>query len=175
MQNKFLLIVFTLCYSYQLTAQSEKSVLPSVKIMGSDIQPFVDSLKQKILLDTLKFDRNDLKHFNGRSENVKPYSMLLTVNGKYNYRMDLIEGRLVQEFVDAILKVENIASIEYVNEELAPNYAGSMAVKGWILIQLKPKVRVSFKVGGLKYWKNRKSKGGDNFLQVEEGELMMMN
>lgn len=106
--NKYLLIVLTLWCSCQLTAQSEKSVIPSVKIMGSDIKPFVDSLKQKILLDTLKFDRNDLKHFNGRTENVKPYYMLLTVNEKYNYRMDLVEGRLVQEFVDVILKVESL-------------------------------------------------------------------
>jgi hypothetical protein len=172
--NKYLLIVLTLWCSCQLNAQTEKNVIPSVKIMGSDIKPFVDSLKQKILLDTLKFDRNDLKHFNRSTENGKPYSMLLTVNGKYNYRMDLVDGRLVQEFVDEILKVENMASIEYVKEELAPHYAGSMAVKGWILIQLNPKVRVNFKVGGLKYWKNRKSKGGDNFLQRKEGELMIV-
>ncbi len=158
---------------FLVTAQTEEYEIPSVQISGVEIQPFVDSLRQRILADTIKFDRKDLRHINGRTENLKPYSMLITVDMLYNYRLDIVEGSLVKEFTDEILKSENIELISYVKKEDAPTLGGFMAKNGWIFIKLKQKVKLNFNVGGLKYRKGKKRKGGDNFLQRKEGEIMI--
>ena len=174
-QLKYEIVFFLciLCYCFQLTAQTEKLEIPSKLISGEDIKPFIDSLKQKILADTIKFDRKDLEHVNGRTENRNSYSMLITVNMKYSYRLDITESNLVKEFTDEILNSENIESINYIRKKNAPNLGGFMAKYGWILINLKPKVKLNFEVGGLKYRKGKKRKGGDNFLQQKDGEIMI--
>lgn len=167
----FLIWIF-LC-GFQLTAQTESREIPSELITVENIKPFVDSLKQKILADTIKFDRKDLKHVNGRTENRNSYSKLITVNMKYSYRLDIVNGTLVKEFVNEILNSENIESINYIKKENAPTLGGFMAKDGWILITLKPKIKLDFTVGGLKYRKGKKRKGGDNFLQRKDGEIMI--
>jgi hypothetical protein len=173
MINRFFNIILILTCVFRLSAQSEKSEIPSERISGDKVQSFVDSLKQKILSDTIKFDRKKLMHINGRTENRNPYSMLITVNMKYSYRLDIIESNLVLEFANEILNSENIESINYVKKENAPTLGGFMAKDGWILITLKPKVKLDFKVGGLKYLKGKYRKGGDNFLQRKKGEIMI--
>jgi hypothetical protein len=167
-----LLILIFLC-SFQLTAQTESREFPSVLITGENINPFIDSLKQKILADTIKFDRKDLKHVNGRTENRNSYSKLITVNMKYSYRLDIVNGTLVKELANEILNSENIESINYIQKENAPTLGGFMAKDGWILITLKSKIKLDFTVGGLKYRKGKKRKGGDNFLQRKDGEIMI--
>lgn len=159
--------------SFQLTAQTERREIPSELITGENIKHFVDSLKQKILADTIKFSRKDLKHINGRTENRNSYSKLITVNMKYSYQLDIVNGTLVKEFSNEILNSENIESINYIRQEDAPILGGFMAKNGWILITLKPKIKLDFTVGGLKYRKGRKRKGGDNFLQRKDGEIMI--
>lgn len=180
MRNKQLkyntiLIIWILCCSFKLTTQIKTGEIESEFISGENIKPFIDSLKQKILVDTIKFDRKDLIHENGYTKNRKPYSMLITVNSKrnYSYRLDIVEGDLVKEFADEILNSQNIESIRYIKKEYAPLLYGFMAKEGWILITLKPKIKLNFKVGGLKYLKEKKRKGGDNFLQRKKGEIMI--
>lgn len=162
-----------LCCSPQLKAQSETRKIPSKLINGENIKPFIDSLKQNILADTVKFNKKDLIHINGRTVNLSPYSMLISVNHKYNYLLDIINGKFVKEFTDEILNSENIESINLVKKEDAPLLGGNAAKEGLIFINLKPKVNLNFKVGKLKYRKGKKRKGGDNFLQREEREVMI--
>lgn len=52
---------------------------------------------------------------------------------------------------------------------------GSIADNGWLLISLKSKTKVNFKVGGLVYRKGKRRKGGGNFLQLNSGEVMLRN
>lgn len=173
MINKFFNIILIMTCVFRLSAQSGKSEIPSENISGNKIKPYVDSLKQKILTDTIKFDRKQLTNINGITKNTNPYSILITVNMKYNYRLDIIENNLVLEFANEILNSENIESINYVKKENAPIFAGFMANDGWILITLKPKIKLNFTVGGLKYKKGKKRKGGDNFYQRKEGEIII--
>ncbi len=173
MKSTFLFLIFILNSGTFLFAQSDKTEIPSERITGTNIKPFIDSLKQRILTDTIKFDRKDLKHINGRTENRNPYSILITVDMKYSYRLDIVESNLVKEFTDEILNSENIESINYIKKENAPILGGFMAKDGWIMITLKPKLKLDFEVGGLKYRKGRKRKGGDNFLQRKDGEIMI--
>ena len=173
MKSTFLLLIFILNSGIFLFAQSNKTEIPSERITSENIKPFIDSLRQRILADTIKFNRKDLQHINGRTENRNPYSILITVDMKYSYRLDLVESNLVKEFTDEILKSENIESINYIKKENAPILGGFMAKDGWILITLKPKVKLDFEVGGLKYRKGRKRKGGDNFLQRKAREVMI--
>ena len=173
LKYKTILFIWILCCSFQLTAQTKTRDIPSELISGENIKPFIDSLKQKILADTIKFDRKDLRHVNGRTENKNYYSKLITVNMKYSYRLDIVNGTLVNEFVNEILNSENIESIYYIKKENAPILGGFMAKDGWILITLKPKVKLDYTVGGLKYRKEKKRNGGDNFLQRKDGEIMI--
>ncbi len=173
LKYKITLLIWILGYSFQLTAQTKTQAIPSELVEGENIKPFIDSLKQKILADTIKFDRKDLKHINGRTDNQNSYSQLITVNMLYSYRLDIVNGNLVKEFVNEILNSENIESINYIKKENAPILGGFMAKNGWILITLKPKVKLDFTIGGLKYRKGKKRKGGNNFLQRKNGEIMI--
>jgi hypothetical protein len=173
MKRIYFFVAVSIISGTHLCAQSNIGDIPSVRITGDEIQTFVDSLRQKVLSDTIKFDRKDLKHINGRTENRNSYSMMITVNMKYSYRLDIIEARQVKEFTDEIINNENIESINYIKKEHAPILAGYMAKNGLILITLKPKAKVNFKVGGLKYTKGKKRKGGNNFLQKKKGEIMI--
>ena len=169
----YLILTVSILLGTDLIAQSESQEIPSEIIDAKNIHPFVDSLRQKILSDTLKFDRKDLSHVNGRTKNRNPYSMLITVNMKYSYRLDIVENHLVTEFSNEILNSKNIESITFVTKDNAPILGGYMASEGWIFITLKPKIKLDFEVGGLKYRKGKKRKGGDNFLQRKKGELMI--
>lgn len=173
MKPSFFLLLITLLSGTCSLAQPESREIPSKKIAAENIQGFVDSLRQKILADTIRFDRKDLIHLNGRTKNKKPYSVLITVNMKYNYRLDIVKGKWAKEFVDEILDSDHIDSIHYITKENAPILLGSTAKDGWILIDLKPKIKLNFEVGGLKYRKGRKRKGGDNYLQRKKGEIMI--
>lgn len=169
----FFLSIIAFLSGKDLTGQTVEQEIPSVKIESDNIEFFVDSLKQKILSDTLRFDRKDLSHVNGRTKNQNPYSMLITIDMKYSYRLDIAENYLVKEFTDKILFPEYIEHISYFKKQNSPTLAGYMASEGWILISLKPKVKLDFEVGGLKYRKGKKRKGGDNFLQRKAGEIMI--
>ena len=167
-----LLLLFSSCRTL-LSAQTTNKEIPSKLISGKNIKPFIDSLKQKILSDTIKFNHKNLQHINGKTENLKPYSMLFSVNVKYNYRLDIVENEEVKNFVKEILQSKNIQSINLVNEQNAISLMGSQAKNGWIIINLKQKVNLNFNVGGLKYNKGKKRRGGNNFLQHKAGEIMI--
>ena len=92
---------------------------------------------------------------------------------KYNYLLDIVESKSVKQFTSEILESDNIEFIQIVNKENAPNLVGFAAKNGWIIINLKKKSKVNFEVGGLKYRKGRKRKGGDNFLQRKNDDLMI--
>ncbi|MCW1148975.1 hypothetical protein [Flavobacterium lacisediminis] len=175
MKNKIIFFILILSCNFQLIAQTKVREIESELISGENIKPFIDSLNHKILNDTVKFDLKDLIHLDGYTKNLKPYSMLIIVNSKrsYSYRLDIIESNLVKEFADEILNYQNIESIRYIKKIDAPLLYGPMAKEGCIFITLKPKVKLNYKVGGLKYRKGKKRKGGDNFLQRKEGEIMI--
>ncbi|NQX77437.1 hypothetical protein [Gilvibacter sp.] len=165
-----LLLVLVLSSISLLNAQSTNKTVPSITYEGIAVRPFIDRLKQKILSDTIKFNRNDLVHINGRTVNKDPYSMLIVVNMKYSYRFDIVDSALVKSFVQEILQSENILSIDYIEKPYSVHFAGTVADEG--LITTKPRIKLNFEVGGLKYFKGRKRKGGNNFLQIRPGEVM---
>lgn len=99
--------------------------------------------------------------------------MLITVNMKYYYRLDIIENRKVKSFTKEILRSDKIKSITVINEDHAISLMGSAAKNGWIIIKLKPNINLDFEVGGLKYINGKKRQGGNNFLKMKEGDLMI--
>ncbi len=173
MKYIFFCLILIFSSGSRILSQSQSVEYQSKSISKEKISSFIDSLKQRVLVDTVKFDRNDLKHINGRTENRKPYSVLITINSKYHYRLDIISGSLVKEIADEFFVSENVESINYVEKEDAARLSEFLGINGWIFINLKKKVKADFKVGGLKFIKGRKRKGGDNFLQRKAGEIMI--
>lgn len=82
----FLLFVMVLC-SFHALEQTTKDTTKTVRIIVDEeqVRIFVDSLRERILSDAVKFDPEDLQHFNNRTENQNPYSMLMSVNNVYWY------------------------------------------------------------------------------------------
>jgi hypothetical protein len=142
-------------------------------VYGKQLNPFIDSLKAKILFDTVKFRKHDLIHAKDEVYNKNHYSKLFIVKhlknvntlNTYSYKLDVVEPRKVAEFVNEYLDVKNIKAITIINEvdtTLYPN------VPGILWIDLWDKAKVNLKVGGLVLTK----KGdGSNFIKWKKSEL----
>lgn len=88
--------------------------------------------------------------------------------------MDIVEGSLVREFVEAILIADNIRYIQYIRKEDAPILSGFAARDGMIVILLKPGIEVDFGVGGLVFYKVKRywfSKKKRNIIQLRGSNL----
>jgi hypothetical protein len=129
-------------------------------------------LKLSILNDTSKFDPKDLFNINGRTENRKSYSFLYSVDNKYYYKLDNINGVLVNEFLNEILNPSKIKSIDVLSEKKSMLIFGDDGKNGCIIISTKRKSKLNYKIAGLKY--NKRSKTGDNFDQRKKGEPYIM-
>ena len=147
--------------------------IPHEFMTGERMKVFIDSLRQKTLYDSLRFDRKDLSHKNGHTYNNKAYGILISFELRYMYRTDIVEPWQVKEFAMELLRPEIIESIIYVKGEDAPIFSGYMSKDGWIDIVLKPNAKVDFEVGGLKYRRGTRKRAGDNFLQQRSGEVMI--
>jgi hypothetical protein len=138
----------------------------------------IDSLKQAIYQDTIKYDENDLI-FNaalGRM-NKNSYSMLYIVNGSYLYMLDIITSDKVLEFANEILDVDKIDDICIIPTEAAVGFEGVRATNGVVVISLKKNVKFNPIVAGLEErdvkYKRKIFRVGDNFTKRKENEMML--
>ena len=120
----------------------------------------------------MKFNRKDLQHINGRTENINSYSLLFSVNLRYSYRLDIINGTLVSEFANEILDASKIEAINILDKKENIEIFGAIANNGCVIISMKPKTKLNFKIAGLKY--NKKRKTGNNFLQIPKSDPYIM-
>lgn len=158
--------------SYVVQCQHETNKAPDSLIRDSiAITYFIDSIRKKIIADTVKFNRKDLIHSSVLTENSQPYSMLFIINKEYAYALDIISGNKVMEFVNEFLKPEIINSIQFLDSNNATAVYGNRGQKGALLINIKRKKKLVFFVAGLKRNNNRK----DNFDQYQAGELKVFN
>ena len=151
---------------------TSKQTIPSRIIKGDSIKLFIDSIRLSVFNDTLKFNSKDLQHINGRTENINSYSLLFSVDLKYSYRLDIINGTLVSEFANEILDASKIEAINILGKKESMEIFGAVGNNGCIIISMKPKTKFNFKIAGLKYDKKRKS--GNNFLQIPQGQTYIM-
>ena len=155
----------------QTDPKNNSQTIPTKVIKGDSIKLFIDSLKLSILKDTAKFNYKDLININGRTENTNPYSTLITVDLRYSYRLDIINGAMVAKFVSEVLNPSFIDVINVIEKPNSMEIFGSQGNNGCIIISFKRKTKFNFKVAGLKY--NKKRKAGNNFDQRKKGEIMI--
>jgi len=83
----------------------------------------------------LKFNRKDLQHINGRTENINSYSLLFSVNLRYSYRLDIINGTLVSEFANEILDASKIEAINILDKKKILKYLEQLPIMAALLFQ----------------------------------------
>ena len=165
------LILFSPVFG-QTTQDTTRRTIPSRIIKGDSIKLFIDSIRLSVLNDTLKFNSKDLYHLNGRTENKNSYSLLFSVDLRYSYRLDIINGTLVSEFANEILNASKIETLNILDKKESMEIFGAVGNNGCVIISLKPKTKLNFKIAGLKY--NKKRKTGNNFLQIPKDKNYIM-
>ena len=169
---KIIILILSLGF-FQLGISQEVDTSFNIQIKtikGSSIEPFIDSIKSKIYQDTTKFNRLNLLHTIIGTRNSKAYSPLYVVNSKYAYKLDIINGTLVNDFVKNILKASTIDSIEIMGASYCQYLFGSYGMNGAIFIWIKKKEKINYKIAGLVKNKRR----NNNFFQRQKGELMIL-
>ncbi|KXX69794.1 hypothetical protein [Flammeovirga sp. SJP92] len=153
------------CLSFVTFAQN------ATQVEGKDLPSFISNLTQQVYEDTIKFSRDDLLHTQVGSRNKKGYSKLYMINGKYAYKLDIIAGELVEQFVKEVLVLDKIESICIRQGDISYSQSiyGSHVVDEVIHIKIKAKARFNPKVGGLK----KKGKTGNNFEQRLDNEILI--
>jgi hypothetical protein len=137
------------------------------EIPSGKIAEFIDSLKTKIVSDTVKFSRKHLIHSNLGTRNTKPYSSLFIVDMKYEYLLDIINGPTVEEFINEFLDHNKIETIHLFNVSGSELTLGTKGRLGLIMIGLKKEVK-PYEVAGLKI--ESKKEKQNNFAQRKDGE-----
>lgn len=119
------------------------------EVTGDEIKSYTDSLRNKHLQDTLLFSRKDLIHGMDITRNYKTNSPLYVINGKFFYKLNIIAGSQVAEFLNEVFNSGKIKVIT----ELSPKYSGaiygSLGSDGAILITLKKRAKFNPKIAGL--------------------------
>lgn len=164
--KKFLSILLILtnfiAYGQEKSLSRQSGIEKEIK--KERISDFLDSLKVSLLKDTVNFSRTNLIHSAGITQNTKSNSPLFIVNGKYSYKLDIVEGKKVVEFTEELLDSDRIKSITIVMPKYSGAIYGSLGKHGTILITLKKQLRFAPEVAGL----NIKSR--NNFDQRLPGE-----
>ncbi len=75
---------------------------------------------------------------------------------------------MVSEFAKEILDASKIDRIIILDEKESMEIFGVTGHNGMVIISTKPKVKIKYKISGLKY--NKKYKSGNNFDQRKDGE-----
>lgn len=170
-------ITFTLCFLLFKTIVfgqklNKEPLSHTTTVEPYRISSFIDSLKTQIIQDTLKFIRNDLIHTSIGTNNKNNYSKLYLVDGKYLYKLDIISGQKVIEFVNEYLSESKIQSISITDTIYSQQLFGSNGISGLVSIQTKKKLKYNPKVAGLKL--TTKS-NGNNLWQRENDKLIIRN
>ncbi|MCX6316049.1 MAG: hypothetical protein NTW29_02060 [Bacteroidetes bacterium] len=142
---------------------------PIETIQGSRIKFFIDSLRNQVLSDTIRFNRANLVHTLSGTRNSKSYSKLFIVNAKYYYKLDIIENTEVVDFANAILVPEIIDSIHVIPATFCNFMFGRNGINGAYVIYSHIQSTSCFKVSGL----TRRKKEYNNFYQRRAGELLV--
>jgi hypothetical protein len=155
----FLLILFCLGSS-ELFSQSAPAEDTSVTMMTiKSIPEFVDSLREKLLTDTSKFNADHIVNTSKGKRNMNSYSPLLFINIRFQYKLDIVPAGEVIQFVDEILVADKIERISILDQPKSVKIFGPNGINGAILIQLKPGAEVDFNIAGFKPDRNV----GNNF------------
>ncbi len=162
----FTFILTTVCG--QNSADTINSYVPV--IYGDKLKPFLDSLKNQLLTDTIKFKQIDLIFTTIGRRNVIPYSPLFIINGAYIYKLDIVSGSEVAEFAQEILDDRKIKSITHIDSSKASEHFGQNSWQGVIVITMFDKTKFNPKVAGLTF---HKKKSGDNYTTRRENEILI--
>ena len=110
---KVAVLIFILVIPFNSFGQQPQSDSIHSKVLQyNSIPPFLDSLKTVIFQDTSKFNRADLIHTNMGTRNIGSYSPVFLINMKYSFKLDIINGKLVNQFVNNILDPKKIVRID---------------------------------------------------------------
>lgn len=168
-QKNLLLSTFLLT-SVLAFAQRDSSIaiLADRKLSGNKVDRFLDSLRSTIIRDTTKFSRADLLHLSIGTFNKKEYSPLYVVDQVYSYKLDIIPGELVKQFLDNILTPKVIQQIDIFQPGKGASLFGTLGDNGVIYIKMRKRKYNPF-VAGLT--RKGAAVGGDNFDQRKDGEF----
>lgn len=132
----------------------------SIKIIRiKSIPEFIDSIKEKVLYDTAKFNEKDIIITEKGRRNIKSYSPLFFINIMFQYKLDIVPSKDVIAFANEILVADKIKSIDFLDEATGIRKIGANGKNGVIIIQLKDNVKVDLNVAGFKMNKST----GNNF------------
>jgi hypothetical protein len=159
---RILFLIALTVFFFACLAQENDSLFVIEEVPQNKMEEFLDSLKSRIVKDTSRFKRVDLIFPSIGALNKNPYSPLFIVNKKYEYKLDIIPGQKVKEFVDEILVSNKIEKIILLNEKSGYAIYGELGKKGAVLIDLKKSRGTNFYVAGFKMHKDVKL-GGNNF------------
>ncbi|WP_316771248.1 hypothetical protein [Pedobacter frigiditerrae] len=173
MKGISVIIIFVLITTVVLGQKPSINKLDIKTISNDKMEDFVDSLKKKITSDTANFDRNDLIHNGVFTRNIKPYSSLYCIDDKYVYKLDIIDGKGVLEFVNQYLDVKKVGAIIIMNPEDSQRLYGSHGTLGLIFIYIRKGTVYNPDIAGLK--RKAKRDGGDNFWQKKPNEIILRN
>jgi len=150
---KIYFIVILIAIKSSVFAQQvkiRKATEPYKTIPTAQIVPYLDSLKTVILADTVKFNVIDLYQDGSQTRTRNGYSKLFVIDNKYSYRLDIIPGNQVREFIKEFFVPGSIETIiDYMESAGAAAIYGSRADFGAIYIQIKKGVKYNPKVGGI--------------------------
>jgi hypothetical protein len=168
---KFLVLTTALLTIKLVSAQNiaDTNVYRFKTIQGPGVKSFIDSVRSKVLSDTIQFKRSDLIHTLIGTRNKNAYSTIFIVNSKYSYKLDILENKDVIDFVNVILVPEIIDSVCLIPATYCGFMFGENLPNGGCFIFSKIKSRSYFKISGLAKHK----KQYNNFYQRREGELLV--
>ena len=170
---KVVVLIFILVIPFNSFGQQPQSdSIHSKVLQDNSIPPFLDSLKTVIFQDTSKFNRADLIHTNMGTRNIGSYSPVFLINMKYSFKLDIINGTLVNQFVNNILDPSKIVRIDVMDTIYSQALLGVDGINGAIWITTKKNAKIDFNVAGLKMSKNKKH--GDNFDQRQGNEIKIL-
>lgn len=157
-----IIFIFFLCsISVKVYCQQEVSPQEDTTVKFRQIKAipaFIDSLKQKIISDTSKFKKEDIVITKKGLMNKSSYSPLFIINFRYQYKLDIIEGKDVLLFLNEMLKSENIVAMTVYDPKNSIDF-GEQGVNGVVFIIIKNTVDPNFNIAGFKPNGN----GGNNF------------
>lgn len=156
-----LLVLTHSIVSFGQKTQSDSTFIRIIK--AEEVSAFVDSLKSAILRDTVNFKRSDILHTSTGARNTNSYSPVYFVNTSYAYKLDIINGTLVNEFVQNILDASKIENIKFLNIVSSQALFGINGMNGAIFLTMKKRSKINFNVAGIIIEKN--GKRGNNFNQ----------
>mgnify|MGYP000885099572 CR=1 FL=1 len=167
-----ILLIFLIFSIRTTTAQNGTDTIknyPSI-LYGDNLKLWLDSLKNHLLADTANFKETDLLFTAAGRRNTKTYCPLFIVNGSYFYKLDIVNGSQVMEFINEILDCKKIKSASLFDSSKAISLFAQDAIRGVIAITMLDKVKFNPKVAGLTL---HKKNSGDNFTKRKKSEILL--